>query len=94
VFAGLISHRPDDKFGASVMYARFSDSIRAFDQDKVLFTGVPGPIRDYEANLELTYQAQIIPGWYVQPNLQFIWHPSGDASKNATVMGARSLWRF
>jgi carbohydrate-selective porin OprB len=30
----------------------------------------------------------------VQPNLQFIWHPSGDASKNATVAGVRSQWRF
>ena len=93
VFAGMIPSRPDDKFGASVIYAKFSDSIRAFDQDKVLFTGT-GPIRDYETNLELTYQAQIVPGWLVQPNLQFIWHPSGDARKNATVVGARSLWRF
>jgi porin len=94
VFAGLIPQRPEDKFGASVIYAKFSDSVRAFDRDMVLSTGVPGPIRDFETNLELTYMAQIVPGWTVQPNLQFIWHPSGDASKNATVVGARSLWRF
>jgi porin len=94
VFAGLIPQRPDDRFGASAIYAKFSDSIRAFDRDTVLFTGVPGPIRDYEANLELTYMAQIIPGWTVQPNLQFIWHPSGDATRNATVVGARSQWRY
>jgi porin len=94
VFAGLIPQRPDDRFGASAIYAKFSDSIRAFDRDTVLFTGVPGPIRDYEANLELTYMAQIIPGWTVQPNLQFIWHPSGDATRNATVIGARSQWRY
>ena len=94
VFAGLIPQRPADKFGASVIYAKFSDSVRAFDRDTVLLTGVPTPIRDYEANLELSYAAQIIPGWIVQPNLQFIWHPSGDATKNATVVGARSLWRY
>jgi len=92
-FGGMIPQRPHDRFGAAVIYAKFSDSVRAFDQDKVLFTGV-GPIRDYETNLELTYVAQIVPGWTVQPNLQFIWHPSGDASKNATVIGARSLWRY
>ena len=92
-FGGMIPQRPHDRFGAAVIYAKFSDSVRAFDRDTVLFTGT-GPIRDYETNLELTYQAQIIPGWTVQPNLQFIWHPSGDASKNATVVGARSLWRF
>jgi porin len=92
-FGGMIPQRPDDRFGAGVMYARFSDSVRAFDQDKLLFTGA-GPVRDYETNLELTYVAQIIPGWTVQPNLQFIWHPNGDASRNATVVGARSLWRY
>jgi len=92
-FGGMIPQRPHDRFGAAVIYAKFSDSVRAFDRDTVLFTGT-GPIRDYETNLELTYQAQIIPGWTVQPNLQFIWHPSGDASKNATVVGARSLWRY
>ena len=94
VFAGLIPTRPDDKFGASVIYAKFSDSVSGFDRDTVLFTGLPGVIRDYEANLELTYVAQIVPGWTVQPNLQFVWHPSGDPSRNATVIGARSQWRY
>jgi porin len=94
VFADMIPQRPHDRFGASVIYARFSDSVRAFDRDTIALTGVPGPIRDYETNLELTYVAQIVPGWTVQPNLQFIWHPNGDATRNATVIGARSLWRY
>ena len=94
VFAGLIPKRPDDRFGASVVHAKFSDSVRAFDRDSVLFTGEPAPIRDYETNLELTYVAQIIPGWTVQPSVQFIWHPTGDATRNATVIGARSIWRY
>ena len=94
VFSGLIPKRPDDRFGAAVIYARFSDSIRAFDRDNVLFTGVPGPIRQNETNLELTYMAHIVPGWMVQPNVQFIWHPSGDPTKKATVVGARSIWQY
>jgi porin len=94
VFAGLFPNRPDDKFGASVIYSRFSDSVRAFDRDTAVFAGVPGPIRDFEANLEVTYLAQIIPGWTVQPVVTYIWHPNGDASRNATVVGARSIWRF
>jgi porin len=94
LFAGLIPGRPDDKFGASVIYAKFSDSVRAFDRDQVLFTGMPGTIRDFETNLELTYQAQIVPGWYVQPDLQFVWHPNGDATRNAIVTGVRSIWRY
>ena len=94
VFAGLIPGRPDDRFGASFMYSRFSDAVRAFDQDVVAFTGELGAIRDFEANLELTYVAQIIPGWRVQPDFQYIWHPSGDARRNATVIGVRSIWQF
>jgi porin len=94
VFAGMIPGRPDDRFGAAVIYARFSDSVRAFDQETTLFTAGPGPIRRNETNLELTYVAQIVPGWLIQPNLQFIWHPNGDATKNATVVGARSTWQY
>jgi porin len=96
VFAGMIPGRPADIFGASAMYTRFSDNQRAFDRDRVMF-GVPGSIRDYEANLELTYQAQIIPGWTVQPTAQYIWHPSvtRDATvRNATVFGVRSIWKY
>jgi porin len=92
-FAGLIPGRPDDKFGASVIYAKFSNSVRAFDRDQVLF-GASVPIQDFEANLEFTYQAQIIPGWLVQPDLQFIWHPDGNAARNAVVAGVRSIWRY
>jgi porin len=93
VFAGMIPGRPDDRFGASVIYARYSNAARAFDQDRLSF-GLPGFVRDYETNLELTYMAQIVPGWTVQPDLQFVWHPSGDASRNAIVGGVRSVWRY
>ncbi len=94
LFAGLIPGRPDDKFGVSAMRARYSNSVRGFDADTIALSGVPGVIRDHETSLELTYMAQIIPGWTVQPVLQRIWHPSGDASRNATVVGARSIWRY
>lgn len=96
VFAGMIPGRPDDKFGASVVYARFSDSIRGFDADQIAFTGLPLQIRDYELNLELTYSWQIIPGWNVQPDFQYIWHPTVGAQPNrdAMVVGLRSIWKY
>lgn len=94
VFAGLIPGRPDDRFGASVIYSRFSSAIGAFDQDTINFTGVPRPVRDFEANLELTYMAQIRPGWTVQPDFQYIWHPSGVAGRDARVLGLRSIVKF
>lgn len=94
IFAGLIPGRPDDKLGAGFIYSRFSDRVRAFDRDNAFFTGEAGPIRDFEANLELTYLAQIVPGWTVQPVATYVWHPNGDASKDATVVGVRSFWRY
>ncbi|QCK85514.1 carbohydrate porin [Phreatobacter aquaticus] len=94
VFAGLIPGRPDDKFGASLIYARYSDAARAFDRDVIAQTGIPGVVRDYEANLELTYQAQMTSGWTMQPVLTYVWHPSGDARRNAVVTGVRSMIRW
>jgi porin len=94
VFAGLVPQRPNDKFGASAMYSRFSNSVRAFERDQIAFTGIPTVVQDFEANLELTYSAQIIPGWTVQPVLTHIWHPNGDRTRNATVTGVRSYWQF
>ena len=94
VFAGFIPHRPQDRFGASVVYSRFSGSARAFDQDTIDFSGVPGVVRDYEANFELTYAAQIVPGWTVQPEFQYIRHPKGVAGRDAKVLGIRSVVNF
>ena len=99
VFSGMVANRPDDKFGATVIYAQISDRDRGLDHDTVAFSGMPYPIRDFELTLEFTYQAQIRPGWTFQPNLQFIFHPGGHVPvpgatslapvKDATVIGAR-----
>ena len=96
VVAGLIPNRPDDRFGASVLYARFSDSVRGFDRDQINFGNLATPPRDYEANLELTYVAQVVPGWTVQPVYTYIWHPSGIGIRysDAQVVGVRSIIKF
>lgn len=95
IFSGLIPDRPNDRFGAAFIYSKFSKGVRGYDSDVILYTGEIVPIRDYELNLEFTYQAQIVPGWTIQPDLQFIWHPSGQSTiPRATVAGVRSQWRF
>jgi porin len=96
VFAGMIPQRPNDSFGASVIYSRFSDSVRAFDQDQINFGTLVTPPRDYEINLELTYVAQIVSGWTVQPVYTSIWHPSGTGIRypDAQVVGVRSVVRY
>jgi porin len=96
VFAGMVPSRPKDVFGASVIYARFSDSVRGFDQDQINFGTLFTPPRDYETNLELTYVAQVVPGWTVQPVYTSIWHPSGTGIRypDAQVAGIRSVVKF
>ena len=95
VFAGMLPNRPDDKVGAIFEYARYSNSVRGFERDEIAFSGVPEVIQDFEANLEVSYLAQIVPGWSVQPVLTYVWHPDGGASStNALVIGVRSIWHF
>ncbi len=94
VFAGFVPGRPDDRFGASVVYSRFSNSVSGFDQDLINTSGVPGNVRDYEANIELSYVAQIVPGWTVQPDFQYIRHPSGVSGRDARMLGVRSILKF
>lgn len=103
-YKGLIPGRPDDTFGVSASYARISDAYRGFDRDSVLFNGTPSPIRSSEAMVEVTYQAQIVPGWTVQPDFQYIFRPGGGVvnsrspvmalEKDAAVVGLRTTIRY
>lgn len=95
VFAGMIPGRSEDKIGAVFEYSRFSNSVRANELNEIAFTGIPEVIQDFEANLELNYLFQLIPGWAVQPAFTYVWHPNGGKSgKNALVIGARSIWHY
>jgi porin len=94
IFSGFVPNRPNDKFGVAAMYSSFSSSVGGFDRDRIFFSGIPGVVRDYEANLEATYVAEVVRGWTVQPVVTRIWHPNGDASRNALVAGVRSMWRY
>ena len=100
---GLIAARPDDVFGLGVSYARISDRARALDADAVSF-GAATSRRDFEAIVEANYQWQVMPGWTLQPNVQYIFHPGAHAAnpvdpagkpiRNALVVGLRSGWKW
>jgi porin len=79
LFTGFSDARPNDKFGIAATYARISDRARDLDRDVAFFTGTPNPIRDFEAVLEVTYAAEIRPGFVLQPVFQYIVHPAGGA---------------
>jgi porin len=99
VFSGLLPGRPEDKFGASFICAHISDRASAFDRDMIDLTGVNQPLRDFELTIELTYQAQIKPGWTLQPVFEYIVHPGGHVPdpilpnspvKSGALIGVRS----
>lgn len=100
---GPIPGRPDDIVGVAFSYARISPRARDFDRDARLFGGT-GPIRSSEAVIEVTHQAQILAGWTLQPDLQYVVRPgggiadprdpAGGAIRNAVVVGLRSTVRY
>ena len=101
-FSGLVPGRPNDVFGLAATYSHISGDAARLDRDNVAF-GTPTPIRDYEVLLELTYQAQIMPGWTVQPDFQYFWHTGGHiedplnpgaAIANAAVFGVRTTVNY
>jgi porin len=96
VFNGLVPGRPHDMFGAAFIYAHFSNSVRGFDLDQIAFGSLVTPPRDYEANFEFSYVAEVVPGWTVQPVFTYIAHPSGTAIRypDAKVAGVRSVMKF
>ena len=79
-----------DVLGVGVVYARIGYA-RRLDRDQVLFTGIERSIRDYEAALEITYQARIAPWWLLQPDLQLIFHPGGLTAPPGSSPGARPI---
>jgi porin len=75
------------------------------DRDALLFTGIGGTVRDYEAVIEITYRANMTPWWVLQPDLQVVLHPGGHIAAplaapatrpipNALVLGLRSALVF
>ncbi|MBL4890081.1 MAG: carbohydrate porin [Candidatus Lindowbacteria bacterium] len=72
-YLGLIPGRDDDTFGIGFARAGISDKLQ------------PGR-DDAETTWELTYQAQITPWLYLQPDLQLIQNTGADpANRDATV---------
>jgi len=95
-FAGLVPNRPDDVFGVAGAYGKISNALRSYQYDSGAY-----PVQNYEAMIEVTYQAALMPGWTIQPDFQYIFHPGGniaDASglpaKDALVLGVRTSMAF
>jgi porin len=96
VVNGMLPGRPDDKFGIAFIHTRLSDRLRQLDREAIAQGVLTTPPRDHETNVELTYVAQVLPGWTVQPTITWVAHPSGTGVRlpDARVIGLRSVMRF
>ena len=100
---GTFAGRDNDIVGVAFAWANLSRNLGALDRDTIAFTGIAQPVRSAEMVLELTYQAALAPWLIVQPDLQYVIHPGGNAPapanpsaalQNAVVLGLRSTIRF
>jgi porin len=95
---GAVPGRSDDVLTLGAAYGGISGDAAAADRA----ARPPLPVRDYEAVVELDYQAQIRPGWTLQPDLQYVMHPGGNianpagrgAIPDALVLGLRTALAF
>ncbi len=104
-YKGLFPGRENDILGVAFGFASISSRARALDYDTVSFSGMSTPIRDYEAVVEVTYQAWITPNWMLQPVFQYVAHPGGNIPNpaitdgsfpipNARVFGLRTMVKY
>jgi porin len=71
LYTGLVPRRDRDVLGLYALYGDFSEDLSRSRVER----GDPGI--DHEAILELNYQLNVTPWFYVQPDVQGVLHPSG-----------------
>ena len=82
LFTGLLPGRPADQVGATFLWSEISSDARSFDRRRAALAGRNLPVRDREIAFELSYVAQVRPGWTVQPDFQYIFQPGGHVSRS------------
>ena len=94
-YRGLLPGRGRDFFGVGFAYTDLSGDLRRLAREANRFRGTRDARPDYEATLELTYQANLAPWLSVQPDLQYLVHPGGSPRYgNALVLGVRTVVTF
>jgi porin len=75
----------DNVVGVAIGYEHLSDNAQ--DNEG---RSTPG----YEIVLETTYQIELATWLSLQPDVQYVMHPSGTNIPNALVLGARTTLSF
>lgn len=84
-YKGLIPTRDNDVLGVAFAYGHLNNNPQGDDENSI-----PG----YQIAIELTYQIELTSWFSLQPDLQYVLHPSGTDIANALVLGARVTISF
>jgi porin len=84
-YKGLIPTRDNDVLGVAFAYGHLNNNPKNAEENSI-----PG----YEIAIEATYQIELTSWFSLQPDLQYVLHPSGTDIANALVLGARATISF
>ncbi len=97
-YKGLLPNRPRDTVGFAVAYGRASPDLAQ------IIAQTPGAlVPDFQATIEVTYQATVLPGFTIQPDFQYIFHPGAHAvadpvdgrpTRDAAIFGLRATVHY
>jgi porin len=92
---GLWSGRPDDVVALGFAGLEWSRSARGAVADANRWSAMVAPLPDAERVVELTWRIALRPGWTLQPDVQWLWHPGGSAAlPDALAVGLRTYLSF
>jgi porin len=104
-YKGPFADRPDDLASLGVAFAQVSAAAADLIHAQQRFDGSRTAAQDFQAVIEFNYQFAIAQWWSVQPDLQYVFHPTTVGERpnpqttvphinNALVAGLRTSIRF
>jgi len=92
---GLVPGRPADVVALGFAGLQWSPAVRGAVRDDNALTRARHPVPDGEHVVELTWRAEVRPGWAVQPDVQWIRHPGGSSAiPDVLAVGLRTSFSF
>ena len=97
--AGIVQHgtfpgRDHDTVALGYAYGNVNSRLRSLEES-LRGAGQNVPLNGQEQIAELNYGVQLLPWLALRPGLQYVWHPSGDASiPNALVLDLSTAITF
>jgi porin len=91
---GFLPSRPRDFTGFGLAYGSYSSDLRSAEVIRSMTAPGVG-VQNWEMTLELTYGCAVRPGLLLQPDLQYLINPGGNATiPNALAVGMNVVVNF